>query len=62
MTREDTKVIFGNIAELAVFSDAFTERLEEALGAVLEEGQRQDHVGELFLEIVSFNFILFYSY
>jgi dynamin-binding protein len=52
MTREDVKTIFSNIAELAMFADEFTDRLEEALGCVVEEGQREDHVGELFLQIV----------
>jgi len=52
MTREDVKTIFSNIAELAMFADMFTDRLEEALGCVVEEGQREDHVGELFLQIV----------
>jgi hypothetical protein len=61
MTREDTRIIFGNIAELAVFSDMFCERLEEALGCIVEEGKREDHVGELFLEIVRFNFYCGFS-
>jgi hypothetical protein len=52
MTREDTKIIFGNIAELAMFSDMFVERLEEALGSVLDGGTGDDNVGSLFLEIV----------
>ncbi|KAI0941508.1 hypothetical protein AcW1_003383 [Taiwanofungus camphoratus] len=52
MTREDTRIIFNNIAELAVFSDTFTEQLEEALGSVLEGGTGEDHVGALFLEMI----------
>jgi len=52
MTREDTKMIFSNVAELAVFSDMFVERLEQALGLVLDGGVGDDHVGELFLELV----------
>lgn len=52
MTREDTKIIFGNISELALFSDVLGERLEEALGSVLDGGTGEDHVGSLFLEIV----------
>jgi hypothetical protein len=59
MTREDTRIIFGNIAELAVFSDMFSERLEGALGCVVEEGKREDHVGELFLEIVRSALLLY---
>jgi hypothetical protein len=52
MTREDTKIIFSNVAELALFSDLFVERLEEALGSVLDGGIGDDHVGALFVEIV----------
>jgi hypothetical protein len=52
MTREDTKIIFSNIAELALFSDMFVERLEQALGSVLDGGVGDDFVGALFLEIV----------
>ena len=46
------KNIFNNVADLALFSDFFTERLEEALGSVLEGGIGQDSVGSLFLEMV----------
>lgn len=52
MTKEDVKIIFNNIADLALFSDVFTERLEDALGSVLEGGAGQDRVGALFLEMV----------
>ena len=52
MTKEDAKIIFSNIADLALFSDLFTERLEEALGSVLEGRSGQDCVGALFLEMV----------
>jgi hypothetical protein len=52
MTREDTKIIFSNVAELALFSDMFVERLDQALGSVLDGGIGDDHVGELFLELV----------
>lgn len=52
MTQEDTKVIFSNIAELAVFSDMLVEQLEEALGQVLDGGTGNDNVGALFLEII----------
>lgn len=53
MSKEDARIIFNNVAEIAVFSDRFTARLEEALGAVLEDGAGEDHVGALFLELVS---------
>lgn len=52
MTREDTRIIFSNVPELALFADAFTERLEEALGAALDGGHGEDAVGALFLDIV----------
>ena len=52
MTKEDVKIIFNNVADLALFSDHFAERLEDALGSVLEGGIGQDCVGALFLEMV----------
>ncbi|KAI5117982.1 hypothetical protein M0805_009199 [Coniferiporia weirii] len=52
MTKEDVRTIFGNITELAMFSDMFSERLQEALGDVLEDGKGEDWVGALFLEII----------
>ena len=52
MTKQDAKIIFNNIADLALFSDLFAERLEDSLGSVLEGGTGQDHVGALFLEMV----------
>lgn len=52
MTRDDVRIIFGNIKELACFSDAFGDALEEALGDVLEDGTDEDYVGDLFLRIV----------
>lgn len=52
MTRDDVRIIFGNINDLALFSDQFVERLEEALGGVLEGGSGEDSVGALFLELV----------
>ena len=52
MLEKDAKIIFMNVADIAMFSDMFTERLEEALGSVLEGGTGEDHVGALFLEMV----------
>ncbi|KAF9262682.1 hypothetical protein L218DRAFT_1077882 [Marasmius fiardii PR-910] len=52
MTAEDAKIIFNNIAELARFSDRFCEQLEEALGSNIDGGVGEDHVGELFLQII----------
>jgi len=55
MTPEDTKIIFGNVTEIALFADLFSEELEQALGSVVEGGQGEDSVGALFLKIVSPN-------
>ncbi|KAH7883349.1 hypothetical protein F5I97DRAFT_1939148 [Phlebopus sp. FC_14] len=52
MSRDDVRIIFGNISDLALFSDKFVERLEDALGGVLEGGSGEDRVGALFLEII----------
>ena len=54
MTREDAKIIFNNVAQIAHFSDEFGTQLEEALGNVLEGGVGEDHVGKVFLAAVSF--------
>ena len=52
MTKEDVKIIFNNVVDLALFSDFFSEGLEEALGFVLEGGVGRDSVGSVFLEMV----------
>ncbi|KAG6830948.1 hypothetical protein H0H87_006709 [Tephrocybe sp. NHM501043] len=52
MTLEDTRIIFSNIAELAHFSDRFSECLEDAMGSMLNGGVGEDHVGALFLKII----------
>ncbi|KAJ3485156.1 hypothetical protein NLJ89_g11922 [Agrocybe chaxingu] len=52
MTQDDTKIIFGNVTELALFADMFSEELELALGAVVEGGEGEDTVGALFLRII----------
>ncbi|TDL16928.1 hypothetical protein BD410DRAFT_730668 [Rickenella mellea] len=62
MTREDMKIIFSNVAELAIFSDSLADRLEEALGDVLESGQGEDRVGELFLEVAPKMEVLYKTY
>ena len=53
MTKEDVKAIFGNIEDIAHFADFFSEKLETALGQVIEGGSGEDAVGALFLEVVS---------
>ena len=58
MTQEDAKIIFSNIAELALFSDLFCEELETALGSVVEGGSGPDRVGELFLKLVGLTLFL----
>ncbi|KAG8927188.1 hypothetical protein FRC02_008415 [Tulasnella sp. 418] len=52
MTYEASKIVFGNIEEIAQFANDFTESLELALGDVLEGGQGKDTVGALFLEVI----------
>ena len=54
MTREDVRIIFGNISDLAEFADDFTTRLELALGSVLPDGEGEDAVGALFMETVRY--------
>ena len=40
----------GNVMDLAMFSETFSEHLQDALGDVLEEGKGDDWVGVLFLD------------
>lgn len=55
MTKDDTKIIFGNVEELAVFSEVFCDKLEAALSGVIDpNGDGQDHVGDLFLNMVRY--------
>jgi len=60
MTPDDVKLIFGNITEIAIFSDFFSQALEEALGDLLQGGKGDDHVGALFLSIVRVVFYIEY--
>ncbi|KAG8880308.1 hypothetical protein FRB97_000921 [Tulasnella sp. 331] len=52
MTLEASKIIFGNIDEIAVFADRFGEKLEAAMGTALTDDAGDDRVGELFLEMI----------
>jgi hypothetical protein len=64
MSKEDARVIFGNVEAVAQFADVFAQRLEDALGSVLTGEQTQNHrnhhaftqnddyVGALFQEMV----------
>ena len=52
MSQDDIRIIFNNIVQIAIFADQFTERLEEALGSILDGGTGEDHVGALFLSTV----------
>jgi len=52
MSRDDTRIIFSNLPELAKFADDFITRLEIALGNVLPSGEGEDRVGALFIEMV----------
>lgn len=48
MNPEDTRIIFNNIEELAIFSESLCDKLEKAIGA----GESDDRVGALFLAMV----------
>ena len=52
MSRDDARIIFSNVPELAEFADDFVARLEIALGNVLPSGEGEDRVGALFIEMV----------
>ncbi|KAF8262290.1 hypothetical protein EI94DRAFT_1743910 [Lactarius quietus] len=52
MTREDVRIIFGNISDLAKFANDFFARLEIALGGALPDGEGEDTVGALFIEMI----------
>ncbi|KAF8515335.1 hypothetical protein BU17DRAFT_51746 [Hysterangium stoloniferum] len=53
MTKDDTRIIFGNVEELAVFAEVFCNKLEEALHGVLDpNGDGQDHVADVFISII----------
>ena len=52
MTKEDAKIIFSNVPELARFSEEFARELESALGELVEGGEGEDYVGRLFLRAV----------
>ena len=53
MSRDDARVIFSNLPELAEFADDFVTHLEVALGNVLASGEGGDRVGALFTKMVS---------
>ncbi|TFK50719.1 hypothetical protein OE88DRAFT_1735481 [Heliocybe sulcata] len=52
MSEEDVRNIFVNILDLSDFSDTFCQRLEEALGEIVEGGEGEDRVGRLFLDSI----------
>ncbi|KAI0302442.1 hypothetical protein B0F90DRAFT_1714807 [Multifurca ochricompacta] len=52
MTREDARIIFSNISELAHFADEFVTCLEIALGSAVPNGEGEDTVGSLFIEMI----------
>lgn len=54
---EASKRIFRNIDEIAIFADKFASQLEDALGALLPNGEGDERVGLLFLEVVSGHFL-----
>jgi len=52
MSRDDARIIFINVPELVEFADDFVTHLEIALGNVLANGEGEDRVGALFIEMV----------
>jgi len=52
MTKQDIQIIFSNVPELALFAEVFSDKLEVALGDVINGGRGKDRVGALFLEVV----------
>ena len=52
MKTKDINIVFGNVEELAAFSEAFLDQLESALGALIEGNKGEDYVGRLFLDSV----------
>ncbi|EPQ55415.1 DH domain-containing protein [Gloeophyllum trabeum ATCC 11539] len=52
MTPHDVRRIFGNIVELAELSDTLCDRLEPALGNMLEDGGADSCVGQVFLDLI----------
>ena len=52
MSRDDARIIFRNVTELAEFAHDFVTRLEIALGNALPSGKGEDRVGALFIEMV----------
>ncbi|TBU38046.1 hypothetical protein BD309DRAFT_972704 [Dichomitus squalens] len=52
MTKEDVKIVFSNVSELARFSEDFARELEWALGELVEGGEGDDYVGKLFLRVI----------
>ena len=52
MKTKDINIVFGNINELATFSETFLDRLESALGELIEGNEGEDHLGRLFLDSV----------
>jgi hypothetical protein len=50
MNPDDTRIIFNNIEELAIFSESLCDKLEKAIGA----GESDDRVGALFLAMVCY--------
>ncbi|KAJ3559193.1 hypothetical protein NP233_g11329 [Leucocoprinus birnbaumii] len=52
ITRDDIKLIFGNITEIATFSESLCEALEMNLGDLLNSGQSEANVGALLLSII----------
>ncbi|KZS87128.1 Dbl homology domain-containing protein [Sistotremastrum niveocremeum HHB9708] len=52
-TPSDVRTIFGNITQLAMFAEVFSEKIEETLGSVLPGGTGDEgSIGQLFLDVI----------
>ncbi|KAI1785939.1 hypothetical protein LXA43DRAFT_99031 [Ganoderma leucocontextum] len=52
MKTKDVNIVFGNIEELAAFSERFLDQLESALGKLIEDSDGEDYVGRFFLDFI----------
>ncbi|KAF8633352.1 hypothetical protein AX17_004524 [Amanita inopinata Kibby_2008] len=48
MTLDDTRIIFGNVTELAIFSESLCDKIEKAIGS----SENDDRIGALFLGLI----------
>ncbi|KIJ51253.1 hypothetical protein M422DRAFT_776540 [Sphaerobolus stellatus SS14] len=55
MTKDDARIIFSNIEDIAVFSETFCDKLEEAMQGVLDsDGDGKDTVADVFISLIPY--------